>query len=653
MSCCRILRTCILLAALSACAPPVNGQPVRSSLYPPNWTPGHTDAEGRFLHDFSHAGYRRAEYPLPQREELPIFNVTEDYGADNSGTSDATISIQSAIHDAELTGGGIVYLPEGVYRCHGQLMVSASNVILRGDGPELSKVYFTQDSLDFSGNIVFQGNISREAEIALTADTPTRATTLSVLDAGDLEVGDDISIGWIISEAFVAQHGMTGTWTQFNGQWKPFFRREVIAINRTVSPHEITIDIPTRYPALLRDAASIRRESGYLAGCAVEDIAFSNAIDYDAAWQRNQVHVLQFKGTKDSYVRNLASFPSPLTGASGYHVQSGGIMVADSKRITVADTVIEKAQNRGGGGNGYLFEVRQSGEVLFRDCIARAGRHNFIQNWDFGATGIVWLRCLSEGSQAVTRAGTLEFPLRAYSEYHHSLATANLVDSCQLADGWAGGNRGSESSGAGHSAAQCVYWNVDGLSTGRLRSFSHGHGYVIGTRDITVYTVNDITFGNLNLGTDPVDFTEHVGNAGNLQPQSLYESQLARRLGINSEGEPEGVADGEGQPEAEVLPRHAADWDGNGRITLNELLRLVQLYHAESFSCAALEAESTEDGYRPGGDGPTGCAPHTADYAPQDWRLNLSELLRSIQLYGMGTLRPCAESEDGFCSEIV
>ncbi|MFY0537616.1 hypothetical protein [Nannocystis pusilla] len=61
--------------------------------------------------------------------------------------------------------------------------------------------------------------------------------------------------------------------------------------------------------------------------------------------------------------------------------------------MTVADSTLELAQHRGDGGNGYLFEVMQSGEVLVRDCVARAGRHNFVQNWGFGATGIVCCGC--------------------------------------------------------------------------------------------------------------------------------------------------------------------------------------------------------------------------------------------------------------------
>ena len=47
----------------------------RSSLYPEDWQPGFADASGRFLHDFSYAGYARGEKPIPDKKG-PVFDVT-------------------------------------------------------------------------------------------------------------------------------------------------------------------------------------------------------------------------------------------------------------------------------------------------------------------------------------------------------------------------------------------------------------------------------------------------------------------------------------------------------------------------------------------------------------------------------------------------
>jgi hypothetical protein len=120
----------------------------------------------------------------------------------------------------------------------------------------------------------------------------------------------------------------------------------------------------------------------------------------------------------------------------------------------------------------------------------------------------------------------------------------------------------------------------------------------------------------------------------------------------NGEGQGEGVGEGEGSSEGAAVDHpHAADRNGNGRIGLGELLRVIQLYNSGGISCA-IPPESTEDGYLPG-PGDQSCAAHSSDYAPQDWRISLSELLRLIQFYNSGGYSYCPAAdpptEDGYC----
>lgn len=93
---------------------------------------------------------------------------------------------------------------------------------------------------------------------------------------------------------------------------------------------------------------------------------------------------------------------------------------------------------------------------------------------------------------------------------------------------------------------------------------------------------------------------------------------------------------------------HTADQNGNGVITLSELLRVIQFYNSNGLHCQA----GTEDGYAPG-PGDTSCAAHASDYNPQNWIVSLSELLRVIQFYNSAGYIPCPgatpATEDGFC----
>jgi len=118
---------------------------------------------------------------------------------------------------------------------------------------------------------------------------------------------------------------------------------------------------------------------------------------------------------------------------------------------------------------------------------------------------------------------------------------------------------------------------------------------------------------------------------------------------VSIKGVPEGGCEGEGGGEGEgESTYHAGDTNADGALDLSELLRVILFYNVDRFGCA-VPANSTEDGYDPGGT-TQDCPPHSADYLPApDWRFSLSELLRVIQFFQIGGVDACAESEDGFC----
>ena len=505
----------------------------RSTLFPDDWTPETTDSEGRFLHDCSYAGYRGGEATLPSGVGLPIVNVVAHHGADATGATDATAAIQAAIDAAALRGDAIVLLPPGTYRIDGLLRVSSSGIVLRGAGAAQTRLHFTRHTgMTDRAHLTVGASPTTGTEVLLSSGASARERDVFVVDAQGLQVGDDVVLGWVITPEFVAEHAMTGVWGPFNGTWQPFERREIVAIDTSNLPHRIELDVPLRYPARTRDSASLRVESGYVAEVGLEHFAVATAVGWDDAWSNERTHAIRLMGVKDAWIRGVESYPSPSAPASGpgagAHLQNCGILTLRSKRVTIARSRMANAQHRGGGGCGYLFEIRQSNEILTRDCEAAAGRHNYIQNWGFGTSGCVWLRCLSEDGRALFSKDFPTVGQLGYSEFHHSLATANLIDSCTTSDGWSGVNRGTFSSGAGHSATQNVFWNVRG--TGIVRSQQFGWGYVIGT-DADV-TLNVVVGGD----TLPIDWVEGEERAADLVPQSLYLEQHRRRTGAPAEG---------------------------------------------------------------------------------------------------------------------
>jgi hypothetical protein len=500
----------------------------RSALYPTDWTPDFTDPDGHFLHDFSYAGYHNGEVELPTTIPGLERSVLDD-GADTTGTLDSTLAIQKTIDAVGQAGGGVVWIPAGSYRCDGLLEVTQSNVVIRGEGPE-SQLWFTRN-VDMTGidHLSFRGPVAQGPELALIADGQPRSHVVRVADAAGLAPGDELAIGWVITDEFIADHQMTDTWVAFNGQWRPFFRRELEAIECDANGCDLWLDVPLRYPALVRDQASVRVESGYLTEVGIEDLAVSTvSADWDLAWASNLSHAIGMIGVADGWIRGVSSFESPNSvDGKGRHLMSGGIYVGDSKRVTITESVLQSPQNRGEGGNGYLFEISRSSEVLVRDSEAYAGRHNFIQSWDFGTSGCVWLRVHTEGGIRYTDSTETEsFP--GYSDFHHSLPMANLVDDSTIEDGWHSVNRTSYSMGAGHSGTQNLFWNS--LGAGTIRSFQFGSGYVIGTSGLTIERLIAEGTNIESIFTEPEDWVEGIEVPEILDPPSIYEDQLARRL---------------------------------------------------------------------------------------------------------------------------
>lgn len=496
----------------------------RSSLYPEDWSAAapDPDGDGFYLQDYSYAGYHASEGDIPVVAG-PYYNV-DDYGADPTGTTDSTAAIQAAIDAA--SAGGVVNFGAGIYRAEGTLSVTHDGTVLRGQGAAMTQLYFTKSAdMDFSAHLSFTGALVEGTDHPLLTDGAVLSTTVDV-DSADFAVGDEVLVGWTITDDFVAEHSMTGVWTEFNGEWRGFFRRTVTSVGSGT----LSFDVPLRYPAKMRDSASVRKVSGYLTECGIEDIAISNAQDWDVAWGTNQVHAVWFTQVQDCWMRGVESFGSPyVTDGTGTHLTSSGVLVNQSRRVTIADSALSNAANRGDGGNGYLFEIRQSNEVLVRDSVATEGRHNFIQNWDFGTSGCVWLRVTSQDGNC-RFADWDPVGFSCYSEYHHSLAMANLVDDSDVFDGWQGVNRQTESTGAGHSATQSVFWNIRG--PGYLRSLQYGNGYVVGTENLDLHVdPTEWDWNNSGEYTEPQDWLEGEDLAGTLEPLSLFEDQLARRLG--------------------------------------------------------------------------------------------------------------------------
>lgn len=529
---------------------PVSGQTWRSALYPDNWKPGLTDLEGRFLHDFSYAGYQGGLVSLPEINTNIVDITKSPYFADNTGSNNVRDIIQKALEDVGKAGGGVVFLPQGTYKVNistaaaNGLRVAFSNVVLRGAGTDKTFIYNENSNVRNTSLITVRPTTggdwlsSGTNTVTISNDLLQPTDTIPVSSVSGFKVGDWIVIRSNVTTDFILEHQMTQMWgTAMTG---PVFYRTIVAIDAVAKT--LKLDAPTRYYLKTRDNARVYKVNPVLSEVGIENFSIANkqttisglgGLDFGVAgtgaYEIHNSHIIQIHSAINSWVKNVNTY-KPTQNTGDFHLVSNGIVINRSRFVTVESCFFQKPQYEGEGGNGYMFTLGGN-DCLVKNCHANHARHNY----DFKtmqSNGNVILRSRGENSSLA-------------SDFHMHLSMANLFDNFTANKDMAEAKFrpwGTAPAMHGYPTTQSVFWNTNGEAymsgkTYIVDSQQFGWGYVIGTRGAAnaVRTAPYIgTVSGYNYDSSPEDFKEGVGNGNNLQPQSLYEDQLAKRKERNS-----------------------------------------------------------------------------------------------------------------------
>lgn len=526
----------------------------RSTLYPEDWTPGYMDSDGRFLHDFSSAGYKMG------LEEIPYVtkNVTDitkpPYNADNTGQTDVTEIITTALNNVGKAGGGVVYLPAGTYKIavnlsrNDALRIQHDNVILRGAGS--NQTFLVNTATNFRGKQVIYitgpGASPWDTPVGNTVlvsqDIPHSSFTIPLDDVSGFGVGDMIIIATDCTPEFITEHQANEFWSSdVKGQRYCRIIKAIDANQKTIE-----IDIPTRYLIKTRDNARVYKVKKHIQGCGIEELAIGNIqhagingvsdddltfmTEGNPAYELHFTHLITFRNVHNSWMRNVVSF-SPEGNTNNIHMLSNAVRLLESRNVTVSNCSFSNPQYRGGGGNGYMYTI-EGNDCLVTQCYARGARHNYSYK-SMSTHGNVIHRCIGSDPR--------------YSiDFHMHLSMANLIDVYTSNGDYiqAVFREGGDISGMthGYTTTESVIWNAKGIKSHPVSKYlidsrQWGNGYVIGTSGVmnTVITkpVSGTSDGK-SFNTSPEDWVEGVGQGGTLIPQSLYEDQLIKRKQITS-----------------------------------------------------------------------------------------------------------------------
>ncbi len=522
-----------LLTWIIFMSPDAYAQEWRSELYPYDWKPGYT-VNGKFLHDFSYAGYHYGEKDIPDISD-PLVDVTRSpYYADNSGEEYSTEAIQNAIDDVAAMGGGVVYLPEGTYKVKpngaNALTIHSDNIVLRGDGPDKTFILNTETNMR-SKSIIrmepteYAGWYTPEGDIVfLSSDAVEMDSVIYVEDASSFADGDRVVVTSDFTDDFIAEHKMTGKWT--SEIYGVAFTRTIKEVN--YDEHSILLDIPLRYYLKKRDNARVYTIRPQIQESGIESLAIGNLqnnlsgwggrdfeVEGTGAYEVHDSYAIRIRFAENCWIRDVKTY-RPKKNTIDVHLLSNGIQLYQSRLVTVESTYFERSQYNGEGGNGYMY-VLESNDCLIINSTAANSRRNFSFKRAFSNGNVI--------HNNLSKDGIL------LTDFHMHLSMSNLFDNHTVDNDFiAAVYRPWGTIEHGHATTQSVIWNTRGERYHKYGDFcvqsqQWGYGYVIGTQGPACSV--ELLSGN---NTEPIDHLEGEGMGETLRPVSLYQDQLIRRL---------------------------------------------------------------------------------------------------------------------------
>ncbi|WP_433022041.1 hypothetical protein [Kribbella sp. CA-294648] len=475
------------------------------------------DAEGNRIPDFSHAGYKNGDSPIPH---VRTVKRVEPVKGDNTAHLQAAID-QVGLRTPDATGfRGAVLLAPGNYPVGGTLRVNRSGVVLRGSGDGADPARHTiiqatgntpvaRDVIVLGGggaNTGWRGQVPGTRTDITSQWVQVGSRSFEVADASALKRGDNIIVVHPCTEAWLAavDHGGTATDAGWTVDSQPIIANRYV---QSIRGNTVTVDVPL-FDHLRRNLSQsylyVWDRAGLVTGVGVEslriDIQFAGDPDLDEAHAWVGVKVRQ---VEDAWVRD----------STFLHFAKAGVETYEATRVTVRNCRALDPASVITGGLRYNFNCEAfSQQVLFADCHASKARHAFISNGTSSASGIVFLRGTSEGALASSE-GHRRWSQGLLWDNHRDIAPqVNLALGIY--------NRGDYGTGHGWATVHSVGWNCD-TATARLvvQKPPTAQNYAIGCRGVVT---GDGPF------SQPAGYIEGANRTG-LFPPSLYQAQYLDR----------------------------------------------------------------------------------------------------------------------------
>lgn len=398
------------------------------------------DEQGNQIPDFSSAGYRAHERPIPA---APVRWVVLPGEGDDGPRIQAALD-QVATREPDEHGiRGAVLLLAGTYQVEDQLILRHSGVVLRGQGAKETTIEATGHGRRVLLRVLGRADRERVGPaIEIPGFTPVGAHRVRLAEELALQAGDRVVVTRPSTEAWIAAAGMERTWNAPKAPtaWRPgeldlFWDRGVVRRDGA----ELELDAPLTMaldPAWGGGTVQTYRWPGRIQDTGIENLRLVSLSDPDRPHDEDHSWVgVSIENARDIWVRQV-----------DFHGFSGSAVSVweNASRVTVSDCRSLEPVSELGGWRRHTF-FTQGQQTLFLRCLSERGRRDFATGHTAAGPN-AFVHC--DAREAQGDSG----PLGPW-------ATGVLFDNVNIDGGGLRlGYRGSQLKFAGWTAANCLLW---------------------------------------------------------------------------------------------------------------------------------------------------------------------------------------------------
>jgi hypothetical protein len=403
-----------------------------------------SDSKGNIVPDFSGVGYMNSESPIPTVTVVKTVNAV---------VGDNLANIQNAINEVSAytpnANGfrGTILFKAGTYNISNSITISASGIVLRGEGFDGTGTNFvatktTQHNLINFAGISGTTVVSSSKKIITDGYVPIGKKQITVASGHTFMVGDAVFVHRIPNDAWISLLGMdkltsiipqdptTVNWIA--SSYDLYSERKVTAVNGNL----ITLDAPIMdiIDPVYATGELMKYTSNRIEKCGIENIRLSSnyasETDENHGWE-----AISFDNIINAWARNVEVY---YFGYSAVHIASSAAWITvDSCKMLDAKSIIT-------GGRRYSFNV-DGQRNLVQNCITRRGRHDYV-NGSRTCGPNVFYNCIATNQNSDIGP-------------HHRWSTGILFDNIVGNGSQNVQNRLDSGSGHGWSGGQIMFWN--------------------------------------------------------------------------------------------------------------------------------------------------------------------------------------------------